>query len=302
MTNLKAGIYPASMSVLNNDLSLDAPQTVQHAEKLISFGCEGAILGGTTGMSAYLSIKDKMNLIEEAGKSSQKEKMIIGPGTTSLLDTASLINFAKSKGLNRFLCQPCAYGWPGIKNKDEAIYSYFSALLNRTGTCEIILYNFPKLVGVDFSVEAVERLLHNYKDVFIGLKDSGSDDLYKKIKIKNFKIFVGSEKKLESSLKEGCSGTLISATVNIHFQAQLAIKVFENFKKGKDSKDNKLLVKVRSICDEFNLIECLHTFFSEKQKIYQNILPPLRLLSEKDKIKFFNQLKEIGFYPERKAA
>ena len=59
---------------------------------------------------------------------------------------------------------------------------------------------------------------------------------------------------------------------------------------------------MRSICDEFNLIECLHTFFSEKQKIYQNILPPLRLLSEKDKIKFFNQLKEIGFYPEQKAA
>ena len=301
MTNLTSGIYPASMSVLNNDLSLNAPQTVQHAEKLISFGCEGAILGGTTGMSAYLSIQDKMNLIEEAGKSSQKEKMIIGPGTTSLLDTASLINFAKSKGLNRFLCQPCAYGWPGIKNKDEAIYSYFSALLKRTGTSEFIFYNFPKLVGVDFSVEVVERLVHDYKNTFVGLKASGSDDLYKKIKIKNFKIFVGSEKKLESSLKEGCFG-LISATVNIHFQAQLAIKAFENFKKGKDSKDNKLLVKVRSICDEFNLIECLHTFFAEKQKIYQNILPPLRLLSEKDKIKFFNQLKEIRFYPERKAA
>ena len=95
MTNLTPGIYPASMSVLNNDLSLNARQTVQHAETLISFGCEGAILGGTTGMSNYLSIQDKMNLIEEAGKSSQKEKMIIGPGTTSLLDTASLINFAK---------------------------------------------------------------------------------------------------------------------------------------------------------------------------------------------------------------
>ncbi|SVD89103.1 uncharacterized protein METZ01_LOCUS441957, partial [marine metagenome] len=246
MTNLTPGIFPASMSVLNNDLSLNAAQTVQHAEKLISFGCEGAILGGTTGMSAYLSIQDKMNLIEEAGKSSQKEKMIIGPATTSLLDTASLINFAKNKGLNRFLCQPCAYGWPGIKNKDEAIYSYFSALLKRTGTCEIIFYNYPQLVGVDFSVKIVERLVHAYKDVFIGLKDSGSDDLYKKIKIKNFKVFVGSEKKLEFSLKEGCSGALISATVNIHFQAQLAIKVFENFKKGKDSKDNKLLVKVRS--------------------------------------------------------
>ena len=295
MTNLKAGIYPASMSVLNNDLSLNALQTVQHAEKLISFGCEGTILGGTTGMSAYLSIQDKMNLIEEAGKSSQKEKMIIGPGTTSLLDTASLINFAKNKGLNRFLCQPCAYGWPGIKNKDEAIYSYFSALLKRTGTCEIIFYNYPQLVGVDFSVKIVERLVHAYKDVFIGLKDSGSDDLYKKIKIKNFKVFVGSEKRLESAIKEGCSGALISATVNIHSQAQLAIKVFENFKKGKDSEHNEQLVKVRSVFDSFNLIEGLHTLYAQKNPIYKNILPPLRLLNEKDKTKLFGELEKLNF-------
>ena len=295
MTNLTSGIYPASMSVLNNDLSLNALQTVQHAEKLISFGCEGAILGGTTGMSAYLSIQDKMNLIEEAGKSSQKEKMIIGPGTTSLLDTASLINFAKSKGLNRFLCQPCAYGWPGIKNKDEAIYSYFSALLKRTGTCEIIFYNYPQLVGVDFSVKIVERLVHAYKDVFIGLKDSGSDDLYKKIKIKNFRVFVGSEKKLESAIKEGCSGALISATVNIHSQAQLAIKVFENFKKGKDSENNEQLVKVRSVFDSFNLIEGLHTLYAQKNPIYKNILPPLRLLNRKDKTKLFGELEKLNF-------
>ena len=113
-----------------------------------------------------------------------------GPGTNSLLDTAKLINFAKSKGLTKFLCQPCAYGWPGIKNKNEAIYSYFSELVKRTGSCEIILYNFPKLVGVDFSVEIVEKLVKVKKDIFVGLKDSGSDDLYKKIKIENFKVFL----------------------------------------------------------------------------------------------------------------
>ena len=148
-------------------------QTVLHAEKLISQGCTGTVLAGTTGMSAYLSIRDKMNLIERASKSSKNQSMIIGPGMNSLLDTVKLINFAKSKGLSKFLCQPCSYGWPGIKNKNEAIYSYFSELVKRIGPCEIILYNFPKLVGVDFSVEIVEKLVKNYKDIFVGLKDSG---------------------------------------------------------------------------------------------------------------------------------
>ena len=294
MTNLRAGIYPASMSVLNDDLSLNDEQTVLHAEKLISQGCVGAVLAGTTGMSAYLSIREKMNLIERASKSSQNQSMIIGPGTTSLLDCASLINFAKSKGLTKFLCQPCAYGWPGIKNKNEAIYSYFSELVKRTGSCEIILYNFPKLVGVDFSVEIVEKLVKNYKNIFVGLKDSGSDDLYKKIKIENFKVFVGSEKKLLSSLKEECSG-LISATVQFPEQIFLAKKVFEDFKKGKDSEHNEQLVKVRSVFDSFNLIEGLHTLYAQKNPIYKNILPPLRLLNEKDKTKLFGELEKLNF-------
>ena len=294
MTNLRAGIYPASMSVLNDDLSLNDEQTVLHAEKLISQGCVGAVLAGTTGMSAYLSIREKMNLIERASKSSQNQSMIIGPGTTSLLDCASLINFAKSKGLTKFLCQPCAYGWPGIKNKNEAIYSYFSELVKRTGSCEIILYNFPKLVGVDFSVEIVKKLVKNYKNIFVGLKDSGSDDLYKKIKIENFKVFVGSEKKLLSSLKEGCSG-LISATAQFPEQIFLAKKVFEDFKKGKDSEHNEQLVKVRSVFDSFNLIEGLHTLYAQKNPIYKNILPPLRLLNEKDKIKLFSELGKLNF-------
>ena len=294
MTNLRAGIYPASMSVLNDDLSLNDEQTVLHAEKLISQGCVGAVLAGTTGMSAYLSIREKMNLIERASKSSQNKSMIIGPGTTSLLDCASLINFAKSKGLTKFLCQPCAYGWPGIKNKNEAIYSYFSELVKRTGSCEIILYNFPKLVGVDFSVEIVKKLVKNYKNIFVGLKDSGSDDLYKKIKIKNFKVFVGSEIKLLSSLKEGCSG-LISATVQFPEQIFLAKKVFEGFKKGKDSEHNEQLVKVRSVFDSFNLIEGLHTLYAQKNPIYKNILPPLRLLNERDKTKLFGELEKLNF-------
>ena len=294
MTNLQAGIYPASLSVLNDDLSLNDEQTVLHAEKLISQGCTGAILAGTTGMSVYLSIREKMNLIERASKSSKNQSMIIGPGTNSLLDTVKLINFAKSKGLSKFLCQPCSYGWPGIKNKNEAIYLYFSELVKRTGPCEIILYNFPKLVGVDFSVEIIEKLVKDYKDIFVGLKDSGSDDLYKKIKIENFKVFVGSEKKLLSSLKEGCSG-LISATVQFPEQIFLAKKVFEGFKKGKDSEYNEQLIKVRSVFDAFNLIEGLHTLHAQKNPIYKNILPPLRLLNEKDKIKLFSELGKLNF-------
>ena len=107
-------------------------------------------------------------------------------------------------------------------------------------------------------------------------------------------MYVGSEKKLLLSLKRGCAG-LISATVNSYFQLNLAKKVFEDFKKGKDSEHNEQLIKVRSVFDSFNLIEGLHTLHAQKNPIYQNILPPLRLLNEKDKIKLFSELGKLNF-------
>ena len=41
MTLIK-GIYAASMSILNNDLTLNTKKTIQHAEMIIDNGCHGA--------------------------------------------------------------------------------------------------------------------------------------------------------------------------------------------------------------------------------------------------------------------
>ena len=95
-------------------------------------------------------------------------------------------------------------------------------------------------------------------------------------------------------MKEGGFG-LISATVQFAEQIFLAKKVFEDFKKEEDSEHNEQLVKVRSVFDSFNLIEGLHTLYAQKNPIYKNILPPLRLLNEKDKTKLFGELEKLNF-------
>ena len=40
---IKKGIYAASMSIFNQDLSLDVDFTIKHSEKLIQSGLHGAI-------------------------------------------------------------------------------------------------------------------------------------------------------------------------------------------------------------------------------------------------------------------
>ena len=49
-----SGIYAASMSVLNSDLSLNIEKTILHAEKLIDQGCHGTAIFGSTGQAQLI--------------------------------------------------------------------------------------------------------------------------------------------------------------------------------------------------------------------------------------------------------
>ena len=54
---IKKGIYAASMSIFNQDLSLDIESTIKHSERLIKEGLHGAIFFGSTGCAQLISSK-----------------------------------------------------------------------------------------------------------------------------------------------------------------------------------------------------------------------------------------------------
>ena len=56
-----------------------------------------------------------------------------------------------------------------------------------------------------------------------------------------------------------------------------------------------MLCNVRSVFDQFNLISGLHSFMSEKNEIYKNVLPPISLLSEIEKQKLIKDLNKLNF-------
>ena len=57
------GIYAASMSIFNRDLSLNIEKTVRHAEKLIEQGCHGVAIFGSTGQAQLISVGEKITLL-----------------------------------------------------------------------------------------------------------------------------------------------------------------------------------------------------------------------------------------------
>ena len=80
-----------------------------------------------------------------------------------------------------------------------------------------------------------------------------------------------------------------------------ALEISENggagwFKNTESSQDlNEKLCNVRETFEKYNLISGLHSYMSEKNIIYKNILPPLKLLSETDKKELFLNLNKLDF-------
>ncbi len=282
-----SGIFAATMSVLNSDLSLNVEKTIDHAEKLIVQGCHGTAIFGSTGQSQLISISEKIELLNKLSKSKFRENHLIGTGLNSLVETINFMKVANSLNFEKFLIMPPAYYNYG----DTEVIEFYSQLIKSVPKCKIILYNFEKLCGYKFSIDCVEKLVNKFPDQIVGVKDS-SYNLYENLKINNFSILPGSELKLLKGLKLGCSG-IITATCNV--TAELSRKVYDDFHSGREQSSNQKLCEVRSAFDKYNLISGLHSYCSNENEIYKNILPPLRLLNKKDEKDLFNTLKQLNF-------
>jgi 4-hydroxy-tetrahydrodipicolinate synthase len=281
------GIYAASMSVFNEDLSLSIEKTVGHAEKIIDEGCHGAAIFGSTGQAQLISISEKISLLNQLSKSKYKDKYLIGTGLNSLNDTINLMSVASSLNFNNFLIMPPAY----YKYGDKEVIEFYSRVVKAIPDSKIILYNFEKLCGYKFSIECVKELVEKFPKQIVGVKDS-SYNLYENLKIDNFSVLPGSESKLLKGLELGCAG-IITATCNV--TAGLSRKVYDDFIENKKQTKNEMLCNVRNIFEKFNLISGLHSFMSDDDKIYQNVLPPISLLSKNDKLRLIGELNKLNF-------
>jgi len=281
------GIYAAGMSIFNEDLSLNISKTINHAEKIIDQGCHGVAVFGSTGQAQLISVSEKISLLNQLSKSKYKDKYLIGTGLNSLNETINLMKVATSLNFNNFLIMPPAY----YKYGDKEVIAFYSKVVEASPSSSIVLYNFEKLCGYKFSIECVEELVQKFPKQIVGVKDS-SYNLYENLKIDNFSVLPGSESKLLKGLELGCAG-IITATCNV--TAALSRKVYNDFTEKKEQTTNEMLCNVRKTFEKFNLISGLHSFMSDEDKIYTNVLPPVCLLNGEEKGQLIEDLNKLNF-------
>lgn len=296
-SNLPKGLYTASLTPLNSDLSVNFPALIKHLNWLLESGSAGICLLGTTGEANSFSCDERIDVLEkviEAGI--DPAKLLVGTGTTNIPDTIALTKHAVEKGVGGILMLPPYY----YKNvEDEGLVEYFRLVIEGVNNpnLKIYVYHFPKMTGVPFSLELLEKLVDAFPDEIVGMKDSSGDaEGMQKVceSLPGFNIFAGSERFLLDNLRCGGPGC-ISATFNatIKYGAEL----YEHWQDENADELQEKLTSVRSKFEIYSFVSGLKYIFADwkKDDSWLNMRPPNSLPTIQIQEELLNTLKKEDF-------
>jgi 4-hydroxy-tetrahydrodipicolinate synthase len=285
------GVIAAIITPLDRKGAPDAGQFCDVARALLSGGCDGLNVLGTTGEATSFSLTERRRLMEVVAKSGlELDRMMVGTGAAAVDDAVQLTGYAHEFGFAGALILPPFY----YKNvSDEGVFAYIAQIVEslRGKTLPIYLYNFPALTGVPYSVELVRRLMLTYPDHLAGLKDSSGDLNYARAVAavdSRLSVFPSSEaclKEARSGIFAGC----ISATANL--TAPFCAKGFHQ-------QDDRALAKAVALRDAFNGVPLVPAVKSIMAHVHgaaglEDVKPPLTRLDPERRAKLIAEFERI---------
>jgi 4-hydroxy-tetrahydrodipicolinate synthase len=223
---MTVGIWAAVLTPVDGDSSPDAAKAIPYYRDLLGRGCDGISLLGTTGEAMSLSSDARLQFMEAMASSGvPMERMMVGTGAASLGDAVRLTRRVFEYGFAAALVMPPFFYREAT---DDGILAFFDALFARTNAPprSVLLYNFPRMSGVTFHPDLVDRLIDAFPGIIAGMKDSSnSTELQSELisRHRDLAIFPGSESGLPNAIARGAAGC-ISGSVALW--PQLAQAVF----------------------------------------------------------------------------
>jgi 4-hydroxy-tetrahydrodipicolinate synthase len=275
-SELPKGLFTASITPMNEDLSVNYKGLVKHINWLLENGSNGICLLGTTGEANSFSVGERLKVIDEVVDSGIDPKvLLIGTGTCALPDTIKLTKYAILKGAGGVLMLP-PFFYKGLS--DQGILDYFKLVIEGVNDpgLKIYLYHFPKMTGVPFTLELIQKLVSAFPGVIVGVKDSSGDfDGMKAVceALHGFHLFTGTEKYLLEALRIGAAGC-ISATFNASIKQ--GAQVYANWQEETADNLQAKLSETRSKFEITSFISGLKYLYSvwTGDKTWLNMRPP----------------------------
>jgi len=273
-----AGIWAAALTPVDCNLQPDADRAVAYYRDLLRDGCDGIAMLGTTGEAMSLGADQRMAFMEAvAGRGLPLERTIVGTGAACLDDAAALTRAAFELGFAAALVMPPFFYRDAT---DDGIVRFFDELFARTPPPDggVILYHFPRMSGIAFHADVVDRLIDEFPGAIVGMKDSANDPALRSevlARHPDLAVFPGSESHLLDAKAAGAAGC-ISGSVCLW--PRLAREVFT----GEDQALAQRLSECRAALDGLPLIAAVRylTARARNDQSWALPLPPLLPLDE----------------------
>jgi 4-hydroxy-tetrahydrodipicolinate synthase len=292
-----AGVLSPVVTPFKDDLSPDPERLVQHCRWLLSQNV-GLAVFGTTSEANSLSVEEKISLLDQLVDAGiESSRLLSGTGHCALTDTVKLTAHAVSLGCAGMLMLPPFY-YKDVS--DDGLYRSFAEVIERVGSNDlrVYLYHIPPIAHVGIPPHLVERLVTQYPETVVGIKDSSGDwdntDALLQLGLDDFRVFAGSETFLLQNMRGGGAGC-ISATANINPAA--IHDLYENWQSEKVETMQAELDAVRSTVEKYPMIPALKSIIGNLrgEAQWETVRPPLLALADDQKSELLDALHELDF-------
>ena len=164
-----SGVYPAVMTQLRDDLSVDPEATAAHLERLLAAGCHGLIMLGTLGENTSLSPDEKVLVLETAvATAAGRVPVLSGISEYTTAQAAGHAEAAAAAGCAGLMVLPAMV----YKSDPRETLTHFRTVAAATDL-PIMIYNNPPAYGVDVTPEMFVELAA--EPTIAAIKESSED-------------------------------------------------------------------------------------------------------------------------------
>lgn len=236
-----SGVIPPMIAPLTTNGVIDEAGVSKLVEHMLSSGCSGVFVLGSSGEGPWLSAKQRHTLIQQTVKAAAGRAPVLAgalePGTERTLEALPVIEDAGADAV--VLASPYYFG------ADASVQLEYFERVAAASNLPVVLYNIPSMTHNPIAVDTVREAIQF--DNVIALKDSAGnmDDFTAFLELRadnpDFRVFQGAEKLAAESMIAGADG-IVPGLGNI--APQWFVQIYEAVRAGNTDEARRIQSQV----------------------------------------------------------
>jgi 4-hydroxy-tetrahydrodipicolinate synthase len=295
------GIWPALLTPLNADLSIDHARFASHSRALLTAGCGGVTPFGTTGEGPSFAMAERRDAVDAlVAGGVPASRILVSTSCAALPETLALTRHALAIGAHGCLMLP-PFFLKGVS--DPGIIDAYRYVIDGAADARLrlYLYHIPQVAGVGLSHEVIATLKRLYPQTIVGIKDS-SCELSHSLALadafmRDLQVYVGNELDLPELGRRGSTGA-VSGLAN--FMPRLVHRLVTQPDAPGTAHDHARVDRLLGLLGGYALTPALKGIMAmlSDDPAWLRVRPPLVALSPDGFAALEREVRAFGIHPE----